>query len=102
MATLGKDLHDTIIKLEEIRDTQDPPNPEILNQISTLSDQRIELIEAAINQATEKYKAAAEAMKEAAMAAKEAIDDLAKVADTIAKVAKAIGKINDLLGKIPI
>lgn len=100
MANLGKDLRDTIRNLENIRDKQKPPGSEILAQIDTLYGQQIELVNAAINNATVEYAVAAKAMEEAATEAKKAIDDLTKVEETIAIVANAIKKVAHLLAAV--
>ena len=100
MANLGRDLRDTIRNLENIRDKQKPPGKEILAQIDTLYGQQIELVNAAINNATVEYAAAAKAMKKAANQTKKAIDDLTKVEETTAKVANAIKKVANLLAAV--
>ena len=106
MATvrLGPEFMSTIHNLEKIRDAEPPPNEndmaKISTQINTLYEQVKDLIDAAINQTTPKYVAAANAMKEAAAASEAAINDLKKVADTIAKVADAIKLITGLLSSL--
>jgi len=100
MLSLGKELQETIRNLEELRDSQDPPSDDVLENLDILYGQQIDLIDAAINQNTEKYKEAATAMQEAARKTKKAIDDLAKLEHAIEKVADAIGKVTELLAKV--
>lgn len=104
-AKLGPELMATIRNLEKIRDAQPPPNAAdmaaIVNQINTLYEKVKDLIDAAINQTTPEYVAAANAMIEAAAASQAAINDLKKVADTIAKVAEVIKLITGLLSSLP-
>lgn len=93
MANLGLDLRDTIRNLENIRDKLKPPSSEILEQIDTLYEQQIDLVNAAINNATAEYAAAANAVQEAATQTKKAIDDLTKVEETTAKVASLLASV---------
>lgn len=100
MTSLGKELQETIRNLEKLRDSQDPPSDDIIAKLDVLYDQQIDLIDAAINKNTEKYKKATTAMQEAAKKTKEAIDDLAKLEQAIEKVANAIGKVTELLAEV--
>ncbi len=100
MTSLGNELQQTIRNLEQLRDSQDPPSDDVIEKLDILYDQQIDLIEAAINKNTEKYKQAATSMREAAKKTKEAIDDLAKLEQAIQKVANAIGKVTDLLTEL--
>jgi phage-related minor tail protein len=100
MPSLGKELQETIRNLERLRDSQDPPSDSVLEKLDILYGRQIDLIDAAINNNTEKYKEATTAMQEAARKTKEAIDDLAKLEHAIQKVADAIGKVTELLAKV--
>jgi len=100
MSSLGKELQQTIRNLETLRDSQTPPSDDAIEKLDVLYGQQIDLIDAAINQNTEKYKAATASLKEAAKKTKEAIDDLAKLEQAIEKVANAIGKVTELLAEV--
>lgn len=96
--SLGKALQQTIRNLETLRDSQNPPSNDVIEKLDVLYSQQIDLIDAAINKNTQKYKTATTSMKEAAKKTKGAIDDLAKLEQAIEKVANAIGKVTELLG----
>ncbi|TDR49569.1 hypothetical protein DFP85_1333 [Halomonas ventosae] len=100
MTSLGKELHNTIRNLEKLRDSQNPPSDDVIAKLDVLYDQQIDLIDAAINKNTEKYKKATTSMKEAAKKTKEAIDDLAKLEQALEKIANAIGKVTELLDEV--
>ena len=49
MSSLGKELQQTILNLEKLRDAQHPPSDDILAKLDKLYHQEIELIDAAVN-----------------------------------------------------
>lgn len=100
MSSLGKELQQTIRNLEQIRDSQNPPSDDVLAKLDTLYDLQIDLIDAAIQQATDEYANATKALNEAAGKTKEAIDNLAKLEKAIGKIANAINKVKELLAKV--
>ena len=100
MASLGKELKETIHNLEKIRDSQNPPAEEVLQQLESLYAQMIDLIDAAINKNNQEYQKAATAMQEAASSTRQAVEDLSKLEQSIAKVANAIDKVAGLLAKV--
>jgi phage-related minor tail protein len=100
MSSLGKELQQTIRNLEKIRDSKSPPSDDVLTKLDKLYEQQIDLIDAAINKATNEYAKATTAMEEAAKKTKEAIDDLTKLEKSIEKVAHAIDMVTDLLSKV--
>jgi hypothetical protein len=100
MTSLGKELQETIRNLEKLRDSQDPPDQRVMDLLDTLYDQQLDLIEAAINKNTEKYKKAATALQEAAKKTKGAIDELVNLEHAIETVAGAIGDVTKLLAKV--
>jgi len=97
MASLGKTLQDTIRNLEKIRASQKPPSDDVLAKLDKLYEQQIELIDAAIKNATPEYVKATAALNKAAKATQAAIDDLAKLEKALKMVADAIGLIEQLL-----
>ena len=100
MSSLGEELQQTIQNLVKIRDSQKPPSDDVLALLDQLYEKQLELIDAAINSATEKYKSAVKEMKEAAKKTKEAIDGLAKLEQAVDKVAAAIGTVTKLLARV--
>ena len=100
MLRLGKELQETIRNLEKIRNSQKPPSDDVVAQLDNLYEQQIDLIDAAINKATDEYVKATDAMNEAAKKTKEAIANLAKLEEAIKKVADAVGLVTKLLAKV--
>lgn len=100
MSDLGYDLRSTIKNLEAIRDSQNPPNQDIIHQIDTLYDQALDYAAAQIDQTTAQYNDAAKAMNAAQTATLAAIGDLAQVAKTIGTVATAIKDLSMLLAMV--
>ena len=100
MTSLGKELQQTIRNLEKLRESQNPPPDDVIVKLDVLYDQQIDLIDAAINKNTEKYKKVTTSMQEAANKTKETIDDLAKLEQAIEKVANAISKVTELLAEV--
>lgn len=100
MASLGKELQQTILNLEKLRDAQHPPSDDILAMLDKLYQQEIDLIDAAVNSNSVRYKIAAKAMTEAAKKTKEAIADLTTLEQAIGKVTNAIGMVTELLSEI--
>lgn len=97
MTTLGKELHETIKNLEYIRDTKKPPPPEIFTTLDQLYAMQIELIDAAIQQASIEYLNATAAMQKAAKETQQAINDLKKLENALEKIAVAIEKVAPLI-----
>lgn len=100
MASLGKELQETIRNLEKIRDSQKRPSDELLDILDALYEQQIQLIDAAVNNATPQYKSATRAMKAAAKKTKQTLDDIKLLDQSIKKIARAIGKVTDLLAEV--
>jgi hypothetical protein len=100
MSNLGKELQQTILNLERLRDVQHPPSDDILAKLDILYQQEIELIGATVNSNSVRYKIATKAMTEAAKKTKEAIDDLASLDQVIGKVSNAIEIVTELLSEI--
>lgn len=100
MATLEEQLQQTINNLEKIRDSKKPPPDDVLASLDTLYQQQLDLIGAAITEATKGYADTTAAMTAAAVETEKAIDDLAKLAQSIEKVAAAISAVAGLLAKV--
>ena len=100
MSSLGKELQQTIINLEKLRDAKHPPSDDILATLDKLYQQEIKLIAAAVNSNSVRYKIATKAMTEAAKKTKEAIADPANLEQAIGKVSNAIGMVTELLSEI--
>ena len=100
MSRLMEELENTIQNLESVRDSQDAPPDELLQQLDALYEQQIMLIAAAINEDTQQYAAALDAMTQAAKTTSTAIADLTKLEESIGKVATAIAKVSEVLQKI--
>ncbi len=100
MLNLGKAFQETIRNLEILRDSQNPPNEDVVANLDKLYEQQIDLINAAINSATKRYQQAARGMRKAARETKKAIEDLAKLEQGIEKVAAAIAKVAKLLKSV--
>lgn len=100
MPSLGKELHQTIRNLEQIRQAQDPPQEDVLALLDLLYARQIDLIDAAIQNTTDEYLKATAAMQEAAARTGEAVEDLAKLEAAIQKVAVALNKVKKLLAAV--
>lgn len=100
MTSLGKELQDTIRNLEKIRDSDKTHTNDINIRLDKLYAQQIELINAAINNASDDYAKAANAMSDAQKKTKEAINDLTKLEDAVKKVAAAVELVTKLLSKL--
>ncbi len=100
MADLGLEIQRTIRHLEAIRDAQHPPRKELNQLLDTLYGQVVELINAAINDASSEYSHAAEEMAEAARQSEEALKDIEKIEHAINRATQAVKAISRLLKSV--
>ncbi len=100
MPTFGQSLASLIRNLEQIRDTQNPPDQELIHQIDQLYDLAVKYAASQINQGTAQYRKAAQAMSDAADQSLQAINNLAQVARAIELAAKAISLAAKLLAVV--
>jgi chromosome segregation ATPase len=97
MGDLGKQLQNLIRSMEGLRDSQQPPDDRVLELLDRLCQQKLDLIKAGIDSATDKYQEVFDALKEAADGVSSAIEDLAELEDTLRKINKAVGKLARLI-----
>ncbi|KPA14103.1 hypothetical protein MHK_005703 [Candidatus Magnetomorum sp. HK-1] len=69
-------------------------------QMDKINEQRRDILNAAINDSTEEYKAATAEIKNAQPVIEEAIEDINKIAYAINKVATVITQIEKVLNKV--
>lgn len=97
MGDLGKELQTVIRNMEKLRDSQQPPDERVLELLDRLCQQKLDLIKAGIDSATDKYQDVFDALKDAADGISDAIGDLTRLEDTLRKINKVVGKIARLI-----
>lgn len=97
MDILIQDLQKTIEALETLGERHPAAGDAIDERLDPLFQHKIDLVNAALNTASQPYQQAVQAMRQAAAQAERAIREPAKIAEAVSAVDGAIAKLSKLL-----
>ncbi len=97
MEKLLQDLQDTIVSLETLSASAATASDQIDELLDQLFQQKIDLVNASLNAASEPYRQAAQAIGQAAAKAARAVKEPARIGEMTTAVEAAISRLARLL-----